>query len=84
MRHWMYNLYAEKDKMLEEYYRTGIFPHEMFPPASTSKATSPKATDRAPKALYHDPFKFLLLHLFFLTSMALFVYCAYTIRLNLW
>ena len=82
----MYNLYAEKDAMLEEYYRTGIFPHEMFPPASTSKATSPNATDRAPKALYHDPKKFLLLHLFFITSLALFVYCVYTVlvRLNLW
>jgi len=86
IKHWMYNLYAEKDAMLEEYYRTGIFPHEMFPPASTSKATSPNATDRAPKALYHDPKKFLLLHLFFITSLALFVYCAYTVlvRLNLW
>lgn len=85
MRHWMYNLYAEKDKMLEDYYRTGIFPHEMYPPASTSKATSPKATDRAPKALYHDPLKFILLHLFFVVSTAIFVYCGYAVQgLHLW
>ena len=79
MRHWMYNLYAEKDKMLEEYYRTGIFPHEMFPPASTSKANSPKVTDRVPRALYHDPLKFLLLHLFFVMSTAIFGYFGYKI-----
>jgi len=83
MRHWMYNLYAEKDKMLEEYYRTGIFPHDMFPPASTSKATSPKATDRAPRALYHDPLKFLLLHLFFVVSTVIFASCGYKI-FSLW
>ena len=62
----MYNQYAEKEKMLEDYYKSGIFPHNMYPPATTSKAISPDASERAPRGLYHDPITFLLLHLFFL------------------
>jgi len=73
LRHWMYNLYAEKEKMLEDYYRSGIFPHNMFPPATTSRAArSTRDSDRAPRPLYHDPLKFSLLHLFFLVSSAIF------------
>jgi len=30
LRHWMYRLYIEKEAMLEEFYRTGVFPHKMF------------------------------------------------------
>lgn len=75
MKHWMYNLYAEKEKMLEEYYRSGVFPHGMFPPASTSKK-SPDSSERAPRQLHHDPLKFLLLHLFFIVSTSI-MYCAY-------
>ena len=71
MRQWMYNLYAEKEKMLEEYYKTGIFPYNMFPPATTSTATSPAASEREPRPLYHDPIKFVLLHLFFGVSTSL-------------
>ena len=71
MRQWMYNLYAEKEKMLEEYYKTGIFPYNMFPPATTSTATSPAASERQPRPLYHDPIKFVLLHLFFGVSTSL-------------
>ena len=67
----MYNLYAEKEKMLEEYYKTGIFPYNMFPPATTSTATSPAASERQPRPLYHDPIKFVLLHLFFGVSTSL-------------
>lgn len=77
LKQWMYNLYAEKEKMLEDFYRTGIFPHQMYPPASTSKATSPDASERAPRLLNHDPFRFLLLHLFFLTTTAI-MYCSVT------
>lgn len=69
MKNWMYNLYVEKEKMLERYYQTGQFPYDMFPPASTSSnANNSNLQKRAPKLLEHDPLKFLLLHLFFLTS----------------
>ena len=68
MRHWMYNLYAEKDRMLEQYYQTGSFPHDMYPPATTSTASVEQEQPREPKMLHHDPIKFLLLHLFFLAS----------------
>ena len=71
MRQWMYNLYAEKEKMLEESYKPGIFPYNMFPPATTSTATSPAASEREPRPLYHDPIKFVLLHLFFGVSTSL-------------
>jgi len=84
MRHWMYNLYAEKEKMLEEYYKTGIFPCNMFPPATTSTATSPDASEREPRPLYHDPLKFVLLHLFFVVSTTLMYFSCNFIRQLLW
>ncbi len=30
MRHWMYNLYYEKDEMLARFYQTGVFPHDFY------------------------------------------------------
>jgi len=76
MRNWMYNLYAEKEKMLEDYYISGIFPHNMYPPATTSQAMNPDSSERAPRGLHHDPMTFLLLHLFFLVSTGL-MFCGY-------
>ena len=79
MKHWMYNLDAEKDRMLEEYYETGKFPFDKYPPASTS-ASQPRE-HRGPIDLHHDPIKFLLLHLFFFASTVIFWlagYCAYS------
>jgi hypothetical protein len=56
----MYNLYYEKEEMLEEYKKTGKFPHSKF--ARNGESTS------GPRPLVHDPVKFALLHVFFLTS----------------
>ena len=77
MKHWMYNLYVEKEKMLERYYQTGQFPYDMYPPASTSAAAASAASNlqsRAPKMLYHDPLKFVVLHLFFLASTVVMIW----------
>ena len=58
---WMVRLYEEKEKMLDTYYKTGIFPHTMF----DEKALPPKIIEQ-------DPFRYLLLHVFFITSAAMF------------
>ena len=75
MRHWMYNLYAEKEKMLEKYYKTGIFPYDMYPSTTRYDASEkvPRGSDAsegAPRGLHHDPVVFLTLHLFFLMTIA--------------
>lgn len=56
-KNWMYQLYYDKDKMLAKYYETGVFPYDMF-----DNQASP------PTELHHDPFRFFLLHLFFIVS----------------
>ena len=60
IKEWMYKLYYEKEEMLEEFTKTGTFPHWKF-------ARNGDATSR-PRPLVHDPVKFFLLHVFFLTS----------------
>ena len=82
---WMYNLYAEKDRMLEQYYQTGSFPHDMYPPATTSTASEDQQQQpRGPKLLHHDPLKFLLLHLFFLASSLVMVWSFLKIKSFFW
>ena len=63
MRQWMYTLYFEKEKLLEEFYRTGAFPLGV---------TDTKAV-RMPGELLHNPMRFLLLYCFFITSACLFL-----------
>lgn len=89
IKEWMYNLYVEKEQMLDEYYKTGIFPHNMFPSNLTTSDTdtsngggSKFDNARGPRVLHHDPLRFLLLHLFFIAtflvvlSVANYVYTA--------
>ena len=58
---WMVNLYQEKEQMLEEYYKTGIFPHTMF-----DKDAQP------PQTIRQDPIRYLILHIFFILSAVMF------------
>ena len=60
IKEWMYKLYYEKEEMLEEFEQTGVFPHHKF-------AKNGEATEK-PRHLVHDPVRFFLLHVFFLTS----------------
>uniref|UniRef100_A0A2M4AJ31 Putative lysophosphatidylglycerol acyltransferase 1 n=1 Tax=Anopheles triannulatus TaxID=58253 RepID=A0A2M4AJ31_9DIPT len=50
---WLYNRFYEKEKLLEEFYRTGSWP---------ASCTVP------PTAVHQDLLRFLLIHLFFITS----------------
>ncbi|EAA08195.4 AGAP002482-PA, partial [Anopheles gambiae str. PEST] len=50
---WLYNRFYEKEKLLEEFYRTGSWP---------ASCTIP------PTAVHQDLLRFLLIHLFFITS----------------
>ena len=58
----MYKLYFEKEKLLEDFYRTGRFPKS----GSGSKEVG------SPRELMHDPMRFLLLHFFFIASTCIF------------
>ncbi|XP_055540456.1 acyl-CoA:lysophosphatidylglycerol acyltransferase 1-like [Wyeomyia smithii] len=51
---WLYDRFFEKEKLLEEFYRTGMFP-------CGSSATIPTVVQQ-------DFLRFLLIHLFFITS----------------
>jgi hypothetical protein len=81
---WMYNLYAEKDRMLEQYYQTGSFPHDMYPPATTSTASVEQEQPRGPKTLQHDPLKYILLHIFFLASSLVMLWSFLKIKSVFW
>ena len=60
IKEWMYKLYYEKETMLEEFDKTGVFPHNKF--ARNGESSS------KPRPLVHDPIRFFVLHVFFLTS----------------
>ncbi|CAG4953405.1 unnamed protein product [Colias eurytheme] len=55
MTNWLYDRFIEKDKMLEEFYRTGQFP---------AKGSTPLVT----RPVRQDNVRYLILHLFFLAS----------------
>jgi len=68
---WMVNLYQQKEQMLDEYYKTGVFPHNMFQDSSK--------LENIPTTVCHDPLRFLTLHIFFLFSGLMFVQTLLTI-----
>ncbi|XP_045488269.1 acyl-CoA:lysophosphatidylglycerol acyltransferase 1 isoform X2 [Pieris rapae] len=55
MTNWLYDRFIEKDKMLEEFYRTGQFP---------SKGNVPSVS----RTVRQDNVRYLILHLFFMAS----------------
>jgi len=63
---WMVNLYKEKEDMLEEFYKTGTFPHTMF-----DKTAAP------PTPIIHNPVRYGLLHAFFITATLITAYPLY-------
>ena len=58
---WMVKLYMEKEEMLDKYYKTGEFPHDLF-----DKDAQP------PKIIEQDPFRYLMVHLFYITSVIMY------------
>jgi len=58
---WMVRLYQEKEEMLDKYYKTGVFPYQMF-----DKNALP------PKIIQHDPFRCITIHIFFIISAIMF------------
>jgi lysophosphatidylglycerol acyltransferase 1 len=51
---WMVSLYQDKERMLDEFYRTGEFPHTMFNPGAST-----------PKPVKHCAIRYTLLNLIF-------------------
>ena len=60
----MYKLYFDKEKLLEDFYRTGSFPRSGAGSNLVGK----------PRELMHDPMRFILLHFFFIASTYLLWY----------
>lgn len=58
MTQWLYDRFIEKDKMLEEFYRTGQFP---------STGNNPSVV----RQVRQDNLRYLILHLFFIASTLL-------------
>jgi lysophosphatidylglycerol acyltransferase 1 len=57
MTTWLYERFIEKERILEAYYTTGQFPYREF-----------SETREPPQVVRQDPLRFLILHLFFITS----------------
>lgn len=55
MTQWLYDRFIEKDKMLEEFYRTGRFP---------AKGSGPHLA----RVVRQDNLRYLILHTFFIAS----------------
>lgn len=58
---WLYARFFEKERLLEEFYRTGSFP-------CNSSSTTTTTTQCGPTVVQQDLLRFLLIHLFFVTS----------------
>lgn len=71
MTQWLYDRFVEKDKMLEEFYRTGQFP---------SKGNAPSV----PRRVRQDNLRYLILHLFFIASTVLHYNLWNTLTSYLW
>lgn len=57
---WLYDRFFEKERLLEEFYRTGTFP--------CGGGSSSATTTTLPTVVQQDLLRFLLIHLFFITS----------------
>lgn len=57
MTNWLYQIFQEKDEMLEKFYATGVFPKNEF-----SQSPAPN------RFVVQDNLRFFILHLFFITS----------------
>lgn len=57
MTKWLYDRFIEKDKMLEEFYRTGKFP--------------PRGTPPLVRPVRQDNLRYLVVHLFYIASTLL-------------
>ena len=64
LEQWMYNIYSEKEKLLDDFYRTGKF------------STSGEAKNS--NELLFDPLRFIFINLFFVVSMYIFYQLWYT------
>ena len=69
LRQWMYNLYIEKEAMLQKFYETGVFPYQMY-----DKNAAP------PKVLRQDTSQAVLTNLFYVLSTVFFVWGGCWIR----
>lgn len=68
---WLYTRYVEKEKILQEYYDTGIFPEAPTPHAPGFPV------EKVPRLngiqVVHDPLEFVLRHCFYLASSYIWV-----------
>lgn len=71
---WLFQRWEEKEHMLEEFYRTGVFPDEF-------------SSNKGSRMVEQDYLRFVILHIFFIAStyihvqmiMAVFNYCSYLV-----
>ena len=61
LRQWMYNLYIEKEAMLQKFYETGVFPYQMYDESA-----------RPPKVLCQDTSQAVLTNVFYVLSTVFF------------
>lgn len=60
---WLFTRWEEKEKILDEFYKTGTMPVADYCPMS-----SVDGGPLPPQVVQQDPLRFLLLHLFFIAS----------------
>ncbi|KAK9511902.1 hypothetical protein O3M35_000464 [Rhynocoris fuscipes] len=60
---WLFTRWEEKERILEEFYKTGTMPVANYCPMSSAEGGP-----LPPQVVQQDPLRFLLLHLFFIAS----------------
>ena len=81
LMHWMYERFAEKDKLLDYFYRTGSFPTECL--NGSIMAEDAKLCSIL-RPVSFSPALCLLLHAFYILSTFLHVYVAFCICCKIW
>ena len=61
LKQWMYQLYFDKEEMLQKFYETGEFPYKMFDPQASP-----------PRELIQKPLEAVITNIFYLLSTAMF------------
>jgi len=81
LMHWLYERFAEKDKLLDHFYHTGTFPVQCMNGSIVSHDTKRRSVFRP---VSFSPALCLLLHAFYILSTLLHMYLAIHISYTIW
>ena len=81
LMHWLYERFAEKDRLLDHFYRTGNFPADH---ANGTIMVEKSKYDSVVRSVSFSPTLCLLMHAFYILSTFLHLYLAICICYTVW